>query len=71
MTPFSANRKRVTGALGSSQSINLTLLCWDRWPCWHNGFLAPAWRKRRGDRGKPCFVSSRSAVKPFTPASRG
>jgi len=45
MTPISTNRKRVTGALGSSQSINLMLLSPDLWPCWHSRLLDAGWRK--------------------------
>lgn len=45
MTPISTNRKRVTRAQGVSQSINLTLLRLDRWPCWPSRLLAPALRK--------------------------
>lgn len=47
MTPISTNRKRVTGARGVSQSINLMLLRLDWWPCWPSRLLAPALRKTR------------------------
>lgn len=50
MTPISTNGKRVTRALGASQSINLTLLSLDRWPCWLSRLLAMAQRKA-GDEG--------------------
>lgn len=50
MTPISTNGKRVTRALGTSHSVNLTLLSLDRWPCWLSRLLATAQRKA-GDEG--------------------
>lgn len=50
MTPISTNGKRVTRALGASQSINLTLLSLGRWLCWLCRLLDTA-QGKAGDEG--------------------